>query len=192
MISRFGGTDQCRLHRATLLAVDDGEDVDYTDLAWQHVEWCTNCRRELESVEQTIVALRRVGKEVALTEPPGDPWPRLRDRVTSLPRAERWTPRLSLGGLAVAAALVALLVVPTTFVPGPVGRFEESLGPGAASRHVDRADRIAEAHWLRAAQAGAADTTASSTTADSFIFDQRRFGETILVPPYAAPKAKLR
>ncbi len=190
MIRHAGRATACRRHRSALLDAAEGEDIDRGDPAWQHLEWCFGCRREVEQSVQTIVALRRLGKEVARTEPSGEAWPRLRDRMRRQRPAERWRPQLSLGGLAVAAALVAMLSVPSTLTTSPAGGFEESSPPAAISRQADTIERRVEERWLLVRPFGAADASLSDTT--GFVFDQRRFGETILEPPTAAPQAKLQ
>lgn len=191
MIPRTGGGVPCPRHRSALLDVELGESAERSGPAWQHLDWCTECRRDMESAAQTIVALRRIGKEVALTQPSGEAWPRLRDRVTNRQPAEHWRARLSLGGLVVAAALVATFAVPATFVSRQPGRFEESSPPAFLSRPADLIDTRAEERWLRVRPASAA-TASDDESSGSFIFDQRRFGESIPRPPWSPPQAKLQ
>ena len=74
--------------------------------ARRHVEDCATCRAELDSVYQRVAQL----KALPALRPPRDRWPLVRDaaRVERVRRRRTW----STWGLAAAAALVGVLLVP--------------------------------------------------------------------------------
>lgn len=106
----FGGG--CRRHRPALLDfVDRGEITPATSPALAHLDRCQPCTNELESTVMAITALRRIGDEVARTEPPADAWPRLRARLDRW-RPMRWAIMSPTTGTVMSLAIVAMLVIP--------------------------------------------------------------------------------
>ena len=112
----------CADHRAALFAFVDRREISAsTSEALDHLETCHTCIRELAATSLTIIALRRMCREIALVEPSADAWVRLRSRITR--RVDPWRWRATLGGLATSALLVAVLVLPVTIgAPATVGR----------------------------------------------------------------------
>ena len=127
----------CGTHRAALLDfVDRQERTPATAGALAHLERCRACEDELAGIVRTVAALRRLGEAVARAEPAAEAWPRLRDRV-GRPNPAAWRWRLSLGGLMMSTAAVALLTI-GGIVPGPLpGSTRFTDGAGATSS-VDR------------------------------------------------------
>jgi hypothetical protein len=85
--------------------------------ALDHVERCRACATELGELMLTVVALRRMGAEAATVSSfaPDDAWSRLRARIEwsgRRARAQAWQWRATVGGLATATLLVAVLVGP--------------------------------------------------------------------------------
>jgi len=85
--------------------------------ALEHVERCRDCAKVLGELMLTVVALRRMGEEAARAESigPDDAWSRLRTRIERSSRAARgqaWQWRATVGGLATATMLVAVLIGP--------------------------------------------------------------------------------
>lgn len=114
----------CRTHRPALAALAErrvaGPDG---QAALDHVEVCSACAKELGELMLTVVVLRRMGAEAAHAadatnaEPlgPDDAWSRLRARIERSSRRARqraWQWRATVGGLATASLLVAVLVGP--------------------------------------------------------------------------------
>jgi len=107
----------CAGHRAALLDfVDRRERRPGTDVALAHLDRCRSCETELTEIALTITVLRRIRAEVQLAEPSGDSWERVR-RVAARRPAAPWRWRMSLGATVVAAALAAVVVMPTAFGP---------------------------------------------------------------------------
>ena len=103
----------CAAHREVLIGlVDRRETEPATEAAIRHLDRCEPCTAELEGIAQAIHALRGIGREAAMAEPPGDGWPRLEARVRR-PGEPAWRWRMPLAGLLATAAVVALLVGPT-------------------------------------------------------------------------------
>ncbi len=102
----------CRTHREALLAFVDRREVGpATDAALAHLDRCDRCGAELVVVARAIHALRTIGREAALVEPPAGDWPVLAARVRR-PGEPAWRWRMPLAGLVATAAVVALLVGP--------------------------------------------------------------------------------
>lgn len=105
----------CAGHRAALLDfVDRRERGPGTDVALAHLDRCRTCETELTEIALTITVLRRIRAEVQVAEPSGDSWERVR-RVAARRPAAPWRWRMSLGATVVAAALAAVVVMPTAF-----------------------------------------------------------------------------
>lgn len=85
--------------------------------ALEHVDRCPECAEALGELMLMVVVLRRMGAEAANAEPldPDDAWTRLRARIERSSRRARqraWQWRATVGGLATASLLVAVLVGP--------------------------------------------------------------------------------
>lgn len=103
----------CAAHREVLIGlVDRRETGPGTEAAIRHLDRCEPCAAELEGIAEAIHALRGIGREAALVEPPGDGWSRLEARARR-PGEPAWRWRMPLAGLLATAAVVALLVGPT-------------------------------------------------------------------------------
>jgi hypothetical protein len=153
----------CARHRSALVDfVDHAEIGAGTAAAMTHLEGCARCTADLESIVQTITALRRMGDEAGRLEPAGDAWPRLRDRLTRW-RPMRWRIMSPTAGMAMSLALVAVLVVPF--------RFNSSTGTAAVTPNLDGvvpspAERRIEAHYISTTHQGvlpAIESAARST-----------------------------
>jgi hypothetical protein len=153
----------CARHRPALVDfVDHAEIGAGTAAALGHLERCARCTADLETIVQTITALRRMGDEAGRLEPAGDAWPRLRDRLTRW-RPGRWRIMSPLAGMSMSLALVAVLVVPL--------RFGSSTGGAATSPNLDGvvpspAERRIEAHYISTTHQGllpAIESAARST-----------------------------
>lgn len=121
-------THPCSVHRAVLLDfVDRGERGPHTPAAFDHIDRCPRCRRELESISLTIAALRRIAAETAERDPSPAAWARLRRRLER-PRVSAAQVRATLAGLATSAALVGALVGVQTWRPAGLGNSSD-LGP---------------------------------------------------------------
>jgi hypothetical protein len=116
--SRLTNRSACRVHRLALAALAErrvaGSDG---QAALDHVEICPACAKELGELMLTVVVLRRIGAEAANAEShgPDDAWGRLRARIEQSSRRARqraWQWRATVGGLATASLLVAVLVGP--------------------------------------------------------------------------------
>jgi hypothetical protein len=115
---RMMGRPTCRAHRPALAALAELR-VAGTDgrAALDHVEICPSCAKELGELMLTVVVLHRMGAEAANAETrgPDDAWGRLRARIEQSSRRARqraWQWRATVGGLATASLLVAVLVGP--------------------------------------------------------------------------------
>ncbi|HEV2006952.1 MAG TPA: hypothetical protein VGQ85_10085 [Candidatus Limnocylindrales bacterium] len=108
----------CRLHRPALAGLAERRVAEPEGrAALEHVERCPACANELGELMLTVVVLRRMGAEAATAEPlgPDDAWSRLRARIERSSRRARqqaWQWRATVGGLATASLLVAVLVGP--------------------------------------------------------------------------------
>ena len=130
----------CRRHQSVLFDfVDRAERRPGLDAAFDHVNRCTGCRRDLESAALTIAALRRLSRAIAAEEPSTDAWPRLRERLT-VPQRPAWPANLHVGGLVLSAWIVAVVVAPSLIgthrtepwtIPATVG------GGSALAHHDD-------------------------------------------------------
>jgi hypothetical protein len=118
------GADACWRHRDELAALA-GEGVATAvptptgRAALDHVDHCPACASALGELMLTAVALRRMGSGAAEAEaaPNDDAWTRLRLRIEQSSRRAReqaWRWRATLGGLATASLLVALVVGPAS------------------------------------------------------------------------------
>jgi hypothetical protein len=127
----------CALHRAALLDfIDRRERGSGTDVALAHLDRCRSCETELSEIALAITALRRIRAEVQLAEPSRDAWERVR-RVAARRPAAPWRWRVSLGTTVVAAALVAVVVMPTAF--GSLAAPWPPIAGGDASATLDGA-----------------------------------------------------
>lgn len=108
-----GSESACVRHRDTLIGfVDRRETSPATDAALDHLDRCDRCVAELEAIAEAVHALRGIGREAALADPPDDIWPGLAARVQR-PGEPAWRWRMPLAGLVATAAVVALLVGPS-------------------------------------------------------------------------------
>lgn len=116
MILRRAGS--CRAHRAALLDFLETRDRVAAAPALEHLDRCRACEDELAAVSRAIVALRRLGEEIATAEPSVDAWLRLRARIVAS-NPVRWLWPAKVGGMITATMLVAVLVGPFA-LGGPV------------------------------------------------------------------------
>jgi len=109
---RLRAPQTCDAHREALTAlVDRHERLPATEAALDHLDRCDSCVAELEAIAEAVHALRGIGREAALADPPDDIWPGLAARVRR-PGEPAWRWRMPLAGLVATAAVVALLVGP--------------------------------------------------------------------------------
>jgi hypothetical protein len=102
----------CARHRSALLDfVDRGDIAPGTAPALVHLDRCSRCTDDLESMVLTITALRRLGDDLARAEPSPDAWPRLRARLDRW-RPKRWAIMSPSAGMVMSIALVAVFVAP--------------------------------------------------------------------------------
>jgi hypothetical protein len=131
----------CRRHRTVLVDfLDRGERLPGLDAAFDHVDRCNGCRRDLESAALTIAALRRVGRAIATAEPSVDAWPRLRDRL-AMPSRPALPGFLHVGGLVLSAWIVAFVSAPSLIGTNrsEPWRLPVAAGGGSALGHRDDA-----------------------------------------------------
>jgi hypothetical protein len=149
----------CARHRSVLLDLVERrpEPGPATDAALAHLDRCRACEDELAALTLTSLALRRLWAEARTARPPDRAWPAVRDRL-GRPSGPSWQSRLPIAGLAVAAALVALVLGPSLAWTGTGGVFEE---PGTdpvlivrQAREGRTADRLAEVRFIMARRAG--------------------------------------
>jgi hypothetical protein len=88
-----------------LIALRDGEGSLW---ARQHVASCAACAAELDALHQRVAALRALPAR----RPTRDRWPEVREALATAHRARRRRLAWGLAGLAAAAGLAAVLVVP--------------------------------------------------------------------------------
>jgi anti-sigma factor RsiW len=179
----------CVVHRAALLDfVDRQPETAGTAAALSHLERCRTCEDELAGIVRTVAALRRLGVAVADVEPPAHVWPIVRARVTA-PRADRWLPRLSIAGMAMSAALVVMISLPTTISPAGTdwsySEFRVTAGHEATPRLVPPAAQ-------RPARGGASTNAAALSAAAVLRFDPRVYGERPWSPEAGVPKPRPR
>lgn len=131
--------DECARHRPALIDfVDRHERSAATRAALAHLERCRPCEDDLAGIVRTIAGLRRLAESLPAVEPSPATWPTLRARLVARPepRPAHW--RYPIGG-AVAAAVVALLVIPSlggVAVRPPVG-VDETPVSAAVDRHYE-------------------------------------------------------
>jgi hypothetical protein len=161
-VIQIGGA--CARYRPALLDfVDHAEIGGATAAALVHLDRCDRCTAELESIVQTITALRRIGDDAGRQEPAADAWPRLRERLT------RWRPAplrimSPLAGMAMSVALVAVLVAPLRFGESRAATSPSS--PDLRRLVPSPAERRIEANYISSAHQGilpAIEATARST-----------------------------
>jgi hypothetical protein len=108
----------CGVHQAALAGLAERRAAGPEGhAALEHVERCAACAKELGELMLTVVVLRRMGAEAATAAArgPDDAWSRLRARIEQSSRRARqraWQWRATVGGLATASLLVAVLVGP--------------------------------------------------------------------------------
>jgi hypothetical protein len=109
--------DACVVHRPALLDFVErralGPD---SPAALDHLARCTSCERDLTEVAQTVVALRRLGARAGQVQAPADGWATLRERIERSQRAADDAARRfrrAFGGAVVAAAVAALVAIPS-------------------------------------------------------------------------------
>ena len=118
-------TRACSRYRPILIDfVDRGEVRPETGAALAHLDRCTRCTEIVEGTMLTITALRRMGDEAAVAEPPADAWPRLRIRIQGWRR--RPAIMSPLAGAAMSFAIVAVLVLPVRL--GGAGVVDPTVG----------------------------------------------------------------
>jgi hypothetical protein len=153
----------CRVHRPALAALAERQ-VAGPDgqAALEHVERCPACAKELGELMLTVVVLRRMGAEAATAESIGrdDAWNRLRARIERSSRRARqqaWQWRATVGGLATASLLVAVLVGPRAVhvTDNTYGEIE----PVSFYRQTDRAETQQEQARLNSLRRNAASSS---------------------------------
>lgn len=142
----------CRRHREVLVdaligprnRVEFGragpDRADVAD-ALAHVDRCARCRSQLEATSLVVVALHRLGDEVARVEPPAAAWPRLEAQVTS-PRAARPMFMSPVAGMALSLAILVALNLGVGVIR-PEAAQPAAIAPGGRSLDA------AEVTWLR-------------------------------------------
>jgi hypothetical protein len=165
VITRFPRTrvSTCRLHQPTLAALAEQRAAGPEGhAALEHVERCEACAKELGELMLTVVVLRRMGDEAASGEPPGpdDAWSRLRARIEQSGRRARqraWQWRATVGGLATATLLVAVLVGPRAVrvTDNTYGEVE----PASFYRQTDRTETRQEQVRLNTLRRNAASSS---------------------------------
>jgi hypothetical protein len=139
----------CRRHRVVLEAhVLGGPTSEATRAAFAHVDLCDHCRAELESMALTVMALRRLGDDVATVRPAADAWPRLRARIAGWSTPSRPAVMSPLLGMALSLAIV---VGSTISLPALLGG--DADGDDAAAVRPSATLTKAEIDWLRARSA---------------------------------------
>jgi hypothetical protein len=153
----------CRAHRPALAALAErrGAGPD-GQAALDHVEICPPCAKELGELMLTVVVLRRMGAEAATAESrgPDDAWGRLRARIEQSSRRARqraWQWRATVGGLATASLLVAVLVGPKA-VHVTDNTYSE-VEPASFYRQTDRAETQQELARLNTLRRNAAPSS---------------------------------
>lgn len=144
--------DACARHRPALIDfVDRHEWSAATQAALAHLERCRRCEDDLAGIARTIAGLRRLAESVPALEPGPATWPTLRARLARPePRHALW--RMPIGG-AVAAAVVALLVVPSlggALVRTPAGVDETPVSAAIVDRHYDTSGGLLTAGMVNA------------------------------------------
>jgi hypothetical protein len=129
--------------------------------AIEHVERCPGCARELGELMLTVVVLRRMGAEAAIAKDsaPDDAWGRLRARIersSRRARARAWQWRATVGGLATASLLVAVLVGPAAIRVTDTTYRE--VQPAAFYQQIDRAETQQEEVRLNTLRRNAASS----------------------------------
>jgi hypothetical protein len=161
--SRLSAPSTCRMHRPALAALAErraaGPDG---QAALDHVEICAACAQELGELMLTVVVLRRIGAEAAVvaSRGPDDAWGRLRARIEHSSRRARqraWQWRATVGGLATASLLVAVLVGPKAVqvTDNTYGEVE----PASFYRQTDRAETQQELARLNTVRRNAAPSS---------------------------------
>jgi hypothetical protein len=139
----------CRRHRVALEAhVLGSPPSEATDAAFDHVDRCDHCRAELESMTLTVMALRRLGDDVATVRPAADAWPRLRARVAGWSTPGRPAVMSPLLGMALSLAIV---VGSTISLPALLG--DDAGGDRVSATRSTVTLTKAEIDWLRARSA---------------------------------------
>jgi hypothetical protein len=141
----------CARHRSALLDfVDRGEIVPGTAQALAHLDRCNRCTDDLESTVLTITALRRLGDDIARSEPSPDAWPRLRARLDGW-RPKRWAVMSPSVGMVMSVAIVAVLVAPLG-VGGATTPSDASAG--SAVQPASREELRVEAAYIASVRQG--------------------------------------
>lgn len=139
----------CREHRPVLVAlVEHGERGPSTAAALAHLETCAACEAEVTGLALTVAALRRAGAAYRRLPPPSTTArpvsslsrgrvpaarPALHAQPGAAARPLGWAWRLQLGGLAMASAIVAAVVLPHGGLPGTI---PSTTTPAAVPAHA--------------------------------------------------------
>lgn len=161
--SPMARSSACRLHRPALAGLAERRVAGPEGrAAFEHVERCPACAKELGELMLTVVVLRRMGAEAATAESIGrdDAWNRLRARIERSSRRARqqaWQWRATVGGLATASLLVAVLVGPRAVhvTDNTYGEIE----PVSFYRQTDRAETQQEQARLNSLRRNAASSS---------------------------------
>jgi hypothetical protein len=124
----------CLVHRAALFDFVDGlPRSQATRPALAHLERCRACEDDLAGIVRTVAALRRLGRAVGATEPPGDGWVNLRS-TAERPPERRWATGGSVAGPLLALSIVTAMTVHLGGLPRVDGEFS---GPSTAVSRLD-------------------------------------------------------
>lgn len=153
----------CGVHQAALAGLAERRAAGPEGhAALEHVERCAACAKELGELMLTVVVLRRMGAEAATAAArgPDDAWSRLRARIEQSSRRARqraWQWRATVGGLATASLLVAVLVGPKA-VHVTDNTYSE-VEPASFYRQTDRAETQQELARLNTLRRNAAPSS---------------------------------
>jgi hypothetical protein len=160
---RLTRVSACRVHRLALAGLAERRVAGPEGrAALEHVERCPACAKELGELMLTVVVLRRMGEAAANAESlgPDDAWSRLRariDRSRRRARQQAWQWRATVGGLATASLLVAVLVGPraVSVTDNTYGEIESA----SFYRQTDRAETQQEQVRLNTVRRNAASSS---------------------------------
>jgi hypothetical protein len=163
---------ECRRHRAALTAYAAHREQAASALAaLDHAERCRSCRRELEELALTAIAVQRLADAEAPLS--ASAWPALRARIErsrASAAALAWRWRATVAGLAAGTLVVAAIVAPLA-INGPLNAVAaEPVGYSAAE--LDGLNQRIEQGYLLDARTGTLLFT-TPTTDDPTVVPKR-------------------